>query len=119
MQKVIAVIAGILLGAAGMWFLSRTPAPQVDAAAAARGASLYQVCAACHGPKGMGNPDTFAPRIQGQHAWYLETQLRNFRAGIRGVDSLDLNGQVMRPMAMGLPNDDAVRDVVAYIQTLR
>jgi len=119
MPRVIAAIAGILLGAAGMWFLSRSPAPPVDAAAAARGESLYQVCAACHGPKGMGNPDTFAPRLQGQHGWYLERQLQNFRAGIRGVDSLDQNGQVMRPMAMGLPSDDAVRDVVAYIQTLR
>ncbi len=119
MNKVIGVVVGIVLGVVGTWMLTRPASPEVDAAAAERGATHYQVCAACHGKNGEGNLDTGAPRIAGQHGWYLERQLMNFRAGARGVDSLDLNGQVMRPMALGLPDDAAVKDVVAYIQTLR
>lgn len=119
MRNVLVLVGGILLGAAGMWLAQRPPAPEVDAAAVARGKALYQVCAVCHGPAGAGNPDTQAPRLAGQHGWYLERQLRNFRAGLRGADPGDTNGNVMRPMAQGLPSDAAVGDVVAYIKTLR
>ncbi len=99
-QKSMLVLAGLILGAE-------------------RGEAFYRVCAACHGEDGAGNPDTQAPRLAGQHPWYLERQLRNFRAGIRGADTADVNGFMMRPMANGLPDDQAVTDVVAYIGTLR
>lgn len=89
----------------------RGPSYQVGAAAAERGPAFYRVCAACHGEDGAGNPDTQAPRLAGQYPWYLERQLRNFRAGIRGADSADVNGFMMRPMAVGLPDDQAVTDV--------
>ena len=119
-RKSMLVLAGLILGAAVMWLVgNRGPAYQVDAAAAERGQALYRVCAACHGEDGAGNPDTQAPRLAGQHPWYLERQLRNFRAGVRGVDTADVNGRMMRPMANGLPDDQAVTDVVAYISTLR
>ncbi len=119
-QKTLLVGAGVLVGAAIAWFaLGTGPTFDVDPAAAARGESLYQVCAACHGDKGQGNPDTRAPRLAGQYPWYLEQQLRNFRDGLRGTDSGDVNGQVMRPMALALADDQAVADVVAYIATLK
>ena len=119
MQKIGFLILGLVLGAALMWavphFANR---PDVDPASAARGKTFYQVCAACHGPHAMGNPANQAPRLRGQHPWYLIRQLKNFRAGIRGVDGKDTNGLVMRPMSLTLPNDQAVEDVVAYISTL-
>lgn len=119
-QKSMLVLAGLILGAAMVWFVGhRGPAYEVDAAAAERGQAIYRVCAACHGEDGAGNPDTQAPRLAGQYPWYLERQLRNFRAGIRGADTADVNGNMMRPMAAGLADDQAVTDVVAYISTLR
>jgi len=120
MQKALLVVVGLALGAGATWMLMRPAGgPDVDPAAVARGKTFFQVCAVCHGEHAEGNPDTQAPRLAGQYPWYLERQLRNFRAGIRGADSSDTNGFMMAPMAKGLPSDDAVTDVVAYISTLR
>jgi hypothetical protein len=30
-----------------------------------------------------------------------------------------MEGRLMRPMARGLPNEDAIRNVVAYVETLK
>ena len=43
-------------------------------------------CAACHGAEGHGNPLASYPAIRGQHATYLATQLRAYRAGTRTTD---------------------------------
>lgn len=119
MQKLGFLAVGLIVGAAMMWVLPDVISrPDTDPASVARGKSLYQVCAACHGENGMGNPANRAPRLKGQYPWYLESQLRNFRAGIRGVDDKDTDGQVMQPMSLTLQNDQAVADVVAYISTL-
>ena len=82
------------------------------------GAALYATCSACHGANGAGNQDLGAPRIGGIDDWYLATQLRKFKRGVRGADSKDFDGHLMRPMALTLADDDAVRNVVAYIGTL-
>lgn len=119
MQKSMFLVLGLLIGGGVMWFLAgRRSMPEVDRAAAERGQTLYQVCAVCHGENGEGNLDTQAPKLAGQYGWYLERQLQNFRAGLRG-DSADVNGFLMKAQADGLPNDQAVSDVVAYIGTLR
>jgi cytochrome c553 len=83
------------------------------------GAALFATCTACHGPNGAGNQDLGAPRISGTDDWYLATQLRKFKRGIRGTDARDFDGHLMRPMALTLADDDAVRNVVAYIGTLK
>jgi len=80
---------------------------------------LYAPCASCHGPEGEGNQKLGAPRLAGQHAWYIERQLRNWRDGIRGTHSEDLYGIQMRPMAMTLVNDSDLKKVVSFIGTLR
>ncbi len=59
-----------------------------------------------------------APRIAGVDDWYLYIQLSKFRQGIRGAEPGDTQGQAMAPMAATLANDKAMRDVVAYIETL-
>ncbi len=83
------------------------------------GATLYATCGACHGDNGAGNQDLGAPRIAGVDDWYLATQLRKFRSGVRGTNAKDREGRLMRPMARTLANEDAIRNVVAYVETLK
>ena len=80
---------------------------------------LYAPCASCHGSEGEGSRKLGAPRLAGQHAWYIERQLRNWRDGIRGTHVEDIYGMQMRPMAMTLENDTALKKVVAFIETLQ
>jgi cytochrome c oxidase subunit 2 len=83
------------------------------------GAELYATCAACHGDNGAGNQELGAPRIAGIDDWYLATELRKFRSGVRGTSVKDREGRLMRPMARSLADEDAVRNVIAYIDTLK
>lgn len=82
-----------------------------------KGEAVFQNCMACHGEQAMGDEDNEAPRLAGQHSWYLVTQLKNFRAGVRGAHEEDDNGQMMRAMAMTLSDED-IEHVVTYIGTL-
>ncbi len=82
-----------------------------------KGRRYYGACVACHGDRGQGNKALHAPRLAGQHDWYLVMQLKNFKSGIRGADPRDTLGAVMRPMLMTLPNDQAIIDVASYIAT--
>ena len=84
---------------------------------ASHGAELFTVCQACHGERAQGKEWVGAPKLSGQHDWYLVTQLFNFRDGLRGTHADDQNGRVMAPMAANLDDQD-VADVVAYILTL-
>lgn len=83
------------------------------------GQALFATCGSCHGENGAGNQDLKAPRIAGVDDWYLATELRKFRSGVRGTSPKDMEGRLMRPMARGLPNEDAIRNVVAYVETLK
>lgn len=95
------------------------PAPTLSGGDPGRGRALYTTCAECHGEDGAGDRERNAPNLTRAPDWYLHRQLENFRAGVRGVDPRDATGATMRPMAMALAGDQAVRDVVAYITTLR
>jgi len=75
-------------------------------------------CAACHGADGKGNVQMNAPPLAGQHDWYLLAQLKKFKAGHRGLNPKDVTGGQMRPMAMTLADEQAMKNVVAHIQTL-
>jgi cytochrome c553 len=83
------------------------------------GEALYATCAACHGDNGAGNQDLGAPRIAGVDDWYLAAELRKFRSGVRGTNAKDREGRLMRPMARTLADEDAIRNVVAYVGTLK
>lgn len=86
------------------------------------GKQLYTICAACHGPEGKGNQAQKAPPLAHLDDWYLVEQLMKFKMGIRGTRPGDVYGVLMgpnSPMATILKTDESVRDVVAYIQTLR
>jgi len=97
---------------------SRRPSPTVSGDAA-QGKKLYSTCAACHGAKGEGNVTLQSPALASRSDWYLVTQLRNYRSGLRGAAESDTYGAQMRAVAATLPDDKAVNDVVAYINTLK
>ena len=100
-------------------FFFTVSAMQVCAAGdAAKGEARYAVCQACHGVDGMGNKALNSPKIAGQEPWYLERQLKNFKAGIRGADSKDTYGIQMRPMALTLADDQSIRDMAAYVSSM-
>ena len=88
------------------------------AAAGAGAATFESVCVACHMPDGHGNPDLHSPPIVQMPDWYLIQQLHNFRVGARGTDQADTWGATMRVNALAL-SDQAMLDVIAYVQTLR
>lgn len=83
------------------------------------GQALFATCSACHGENGGGNADLKAPPIAGTDDWYLAAELRKFRNGERGGSPKDMEGRLMRPMARTLANEDAIRNVVAYVGTLK
>jgi len=97
--------------------LPDTPAPATIDGDIAHGAKLYALCANCHGDDGLGIPMN-APRQAGISDWYLLNQLKNFNQGLRGHHPEDLEGKQMGFMARTLHDDQAMRDVVAYINTL-
>ncbi len=95
------------------------PAPVLEGGDAAKGQVLYAPCAACHAPDGSGNAAVFGPPLNHASDWYLLTQLVNFRAGVRGTKPGDTSGALMRPMSLTLPDEQAMKDVIAYISSLK
>jgi uncharacterized protein len=81
-----------------------------------RGRAYFTTCAGCHGNNAEGNAFMRAPRLTIQDKDYLLRQLRHFRGEIRGGVS-DFYGWQMNGRAKAL-DDRAVRDVLAYIDTL-
>lgn len=52
-----------------------------------RGGNLksgVMACTGCHGPSGRGNQQAAFPALRGQHADYIEIQLKAFRGAARG-----------------------------------
>lgn len=85
----------------------------------ANGKEFYNaICSACHGAEGNGNEALNAPRLAGVDDWYLLTQYKNFRDGIRGAHKDDMYGSQMKMMSNTLPTEEAITNVVAYIQSL-
>lgn len=74
-------------------------------------ATNVPACAACHGANGAGLPKQF-PRMGGQHADYLQTQLKNFRTGERA------NAPMMTVIASKM-TDAEMAAVADYMQGLR
>jgi cytochrome c553 len=70
-------------------------------------------CAACHGPAGDGNPAAAWPRIGGQHAKYVEDQLKAYREGNRANDP---NG-MMRDVAKKM-TDEEITAIAHYVAGL-
>ena len=82
------------------------------------GERLYRVCAYCHGADGMGIQAVNAPRTAGMTDWYIARQLQYFKNGVRGSDRGDAYGHQMQLLATSLRDEQAINDVVAYINSL-
>lgn len=93
------------------------PAATIDGDAE-RGRELYTPCAACHGPNAEGIAALNAPGLLPIDDWYQLSQLQKFKTGMRGANQDDTYGRQMAPMVAVLPDEQAMRDVVAYINTL-
>ena len=85
----------------------------------ATGQQLFAGCVACHGARAEGNSQVGAPALAGQSASYLQRQLRNFRAGLRGTHKEDVYGAQMRAANQAvLGDDEAIAAVASYIARL-
>jgi cytochrome c oxidase subunit 2 len=83
------------------------------------GQALFTVCTACHGPAAAGNQQLGAPPLNHASDWYMLTQLRHFKDGVRGTNPIDTTGATMRPMAKTLADEQAMKNVIAYVMTLQ
>lgn len=116
-EKAIAEISAFVGAASAMPAKSPSTGPK-HTANMNKGEKLYQSCGACHGADGLGNKALGAPRLAGQQDWYLARQLTNYRNGSRGAMQGDQPGALMRASVSMLKDDEAIRDVVAFINTL-
>ena len=71
-------------------------------------------CMGCHSPGGTGNEPASYPRLGGQHAAYIEKQLKDFPGGNRTNDG---DTQIMRQVAEHL-SDAEISALANYIAGL-
>jgi cytochrome c553 len=91
--------------------LAMTPLVQAADIEAGK-ARAVTVCAACHGANGLSVRDVI-PNLAGQHARYLETQLRAFKEGARKAPTPTSGAAMMTAIAAQLSADD-IANVAAY-----
>jgi cytochrome c553 len=107
-----------------VYYAAQTPKPRAakDRVLAESGQRLYRggnaanglpACAGCHAPDGSGLPALY-PRLAGQPAEYVLTQLRGFRLMERANDK----DQVMRSIAARLSDRD-MQGLAEYVSGLR
>jgi len=72
------------------------------------GKSKAAVCGACHGQDGNSASGQF-PKLAGQNASYIVTQLGNFKSGKR-------QNPIMQPQAQSLSEQD-MQDIAAYFSS--
>lgn len=77
----------------------------------------FVYCTTCHGVELRGNSSVDAPRLNGMEGWYLLSQMRAFKTGIRGTHPEDLTGMEMQPQAAAL-SDAGIEDAVAFITSV-
>ena len=103
-----AVLGAVLLAAC-----NQPPTPGL-----ARGETLYNSCAKCHGESGEGSQRLRAPAIAGLPQWYVESQLVKFAASHRGYDAFDTTGIMMKSVAWILDREGDVPSVAQYVASM-
>ena len=93
---------GMIDGLAKYFAAQKPTQPQSGGALAADGKNIYMngadaqnipACQACHGEHAEGN--SVIPRLAGQHAYYLKSQLEAFRSTLRENDVMHANTKDM------------------------
>jgi cytochrome c oxidase subunit 2 len=111
-----AIVANV---AAYIQSLPDTPAQETVTGDVANGQKLFEpTCGVCHSAQGEGIWAVNAPKLAGMSDWYLVRQLQYFKSGVRGTHPDDEYGFQMTSMVQALADDQAINDVVAYINTL-
>lgn len=103
-MKKIALFVGLYLGLTGA-----VMAAEGDAEA---GKQKSQVCAACHGPTGSSPSDMY-PKLNGQHASYIEKQLHDYKLAAETGGEQGRANAIMQGQAMNLSDQD-IADLAAY-----
>jgi len=122
MQPMVDELSAADFAALGAYFAAKPVHAHAvdDAALAASGRTLYELgipakdvmaCARCHGAGGEGHEDL--PRLAGQHAQYIEKQLRQFNQRQRTNDS-----ETMQTLAAKL-SEAEMRALAAYLSGLK
>ena len=122
MQPMVDDLSDSDFAALGRWYATRPTHvhPVADSELAEKGRAIYvngnpangvPACALCHGPSGHGTDAL--PRLAGQHAQYVEKQLRQFDQRVRTNDN-----EVMHVIARKL-DDLEVKAVAAYLSGLQ
>jgi cytochrome c553 len=104
------------------WVTTNKAAPgtAADADLMAQGKRIYlggvldrniPACAGCHGPSAAGIPAQY-PRLRGQQANYVVTQLNTFRSGERN-NNLQMSGVAVKL------NDRDIKAVAEYVASLK
>jgi len=84
---------------------------------AAADEAAYRSCNVCHGATGLGNRGMQAPALVNLDDWYVERQLKSFKAGIRGRHAKDVYGMQMASQASLLSDDHAIDAVIRRINS--
>jgi cytochrome c553 len=105
----------VTIGGLANYYADQKPTqPQTGGALAAEGKNIFMdgvdaqnipACQACHGDHGEGNG--VIPRIAGQHATYLKSQLEAFRSTLRESDVMHANTKDM--------TDSQIEALVSYL----
>jgi len=80
------------------------------------GKAKSETCVACHGADGNSQITTY-PKLAGQHAKYIEKQLKELKLGATSAGKQGRYDPVMSAMAMPLSDEDA-SDLAAYFSSL-
>ncbi len=92
---------------------AKKPTLVLDTPELKRGHELYHKkakCITCHGKDGEGKSSQQAPKVAGQHDWYIVSSLQKFQSGER------VNPKMM-PYLRGLTLQD-YKDIAEYLSKL-
>jgi cytochrome c553 len=96
-----------------------TPAATIVADITA-GRELYsERCMECHRYNAEGELFFSSPPLVGLQDWYLASQIRKYKEGIRGVHPEDVNGQKMVFSSGFVEGEDVLHSLVAYLVDLQ
>ena len=80
--------------------------------------ALWESCAFCHSPDGLGFVGFDAPKIAGQEAWYTARQLKAFKSGLRAYHDEDVPGKQMAVSVGPLTDDKIIAELSDFIEKL-
>jgi len=80
-----------------------------------KGQALFAVCVACHGDKLQGNEQLKTAPLKYSNDWYQLAQLKKYKNHIRGNDPADVQASQMQAIVAGLPDEQTMKNVIAYI----